>query len=150
MPTLISFSDKLNIDQQANRGENSNWFELLANELQSTADRTSLPQVNKGNSGVLIEIIAANAAGSPSFVPEVHTTDDAGNDITLVAFTAITGNGTKFYWVHPVADKTATIKSSATEYGSVSVPRDWHIKLAYTGTPASDKLDTQVRACYVE
>lgn len=143
-------TDKMNVQYESQQGWNTDWFTLLEPELQSTATRTSEMQINIGNEGVIIEVVLANEAGNFSGTPTVYTKDNAGTAITLVAFTALTAAGTTVYWVHPHADKSATVKNSFTEMGTTSLPRVWYFSIVYSGTPASDKMDTKVYACYVK
>lgn len=150
MTALVSFPDQLNAQQQALRGENSSWFNLIPAALQSTATRQSGKQSNLGCEGILVEVIIANEAGTCGFTPKLYTVDPDGTDVLLWAGTEITANGTYKYWIHPHADKTATVVNSMTSLGTISVPRDWYFELTYsTGTPASDKMDTVAHACYV-
>jgi hypothetical protein len=150
MTGLTTFSDKLNAQQQALRGENSNWFTILPAALQSTATRDSDYQANLGCEGVILEIVVANEAGTCSFTPKIYSVDPAGTNVLIwAAATAITANGTFLYWIHPHADKTATAKNNMTEEGTISLPRDWFLELTYAGTPASDKMDTVAYGTYV-
>jgi len=149
MTNANSTPNALAVMQHSVNKENSDWFTILAKVALANATQTSMNFINRGDRGLLIELITANKTGSPTFALELHTKDDAGNDIKLVAHTAIAANGTALYFEYPTADKTATTKSNLTEVGVISVPRYWFLVLTYAGTPGTDKMDTEVHAAYV-
>lgn len=144
MPT---FTDKLTIEQQSLRKENSNWMTTLAALAATGATRDSDLQKNAGVEGILLEVILSGKSGTPTITPKIYTEDDAGNKIVLVSFTALTADGTALYFIHPHADKTATVKNSLTEEGTLSLPRDWYLELTYGGTGT---FTTEAHHCYVK
>lgn len=134
-----------NLEQQIIEGENSSPFIVLAQELLSTATRTSSKFGNNKGRGILFIITTANEAGTASFTPAILTYDAAGNAVTLATFTAITANATTILCYYPAV----LTGFSGTEAKVGQLPREWALKLTYAGTPASDKIDTLVHAAYL-
>lgn len=135
----------LNIENQVDNGQNTNAFALLANELQSTATRTSGKQKNSTARGVILIITTANEAGTASFTPKILGYDASGTSFVLATFTAITADGTTILIYYPAV----LTGFSGTEAKVGQLPREWSLELTYAGTPASDKIDTKVDAMYV-
>lgn len=123
-----------------------NWIEVLAEELLSTATRTSEDFTMPKSSGLILWVKTDNEAGTCSFTPSLQMKDPEGTAITLwTAASAITADGSYLYVLSP---NTATGMGGAgvTETALVEVPNSWNIVMTYSGTPASDKSDTQVWA----
>jgi hypothetical protein len=127
------------------RGEKSNWFTVLPQELLTTADRTSGRFSHPTSPGIILQIVLANEAGAVSLVPKLQYEDPAGNSQVFWTGSALTANGTFTYFLCPGAATGAT----ATEKVELTIPREWKLFLDYTGTPASDKVDTIAYACYL-
>lgn len=132
------------LEKQIDEGENSDAFAVLANELVSSATRTSLKFSNHGCSGVILVVTTANEAGSASFAPSIIGYDAAGAAFTVATFTAITANGTNVLCLYP-----EVLTGFSNEAKAAPLPREWAVKLTYVGTPATDKIDTKVDALYV-
>lgn len=126
------------------KGENSDAFSILANELQSTATRTSKKFNNPRCNGVILIVTTANEAGTASFTPSIVGYDASGTAYTVATFTAITANGTNVLCLYP-----AVLTGFSNEAKAAPLPREWAVVLTYAGTPATDKIDTKVDAVYV-
>jgi hypothetical protein len=139
---------KLRTDYQNDNGEKTEWFEVLPAQLLSTATRTSQEFTMKARgqqAGMAIVVVTANEAGTASFTPELATVV-AGADVKFwTAAAAITTDTTSKYLIYPGAGTNALY----TEIKSTPIPRTWKLILTYAGTPATDKIDTKVYACYL-
>lgn len=134
------------VEAQKSAAQKTDWFEVLPAELLSTATRTSQEFNNPYGMGMLLTVVVANEAGTCSFTPKLVTFDAYGTAIAWwTAATAITANGTYHYLVYPVSITNAAF----TEVVTCPVPASFHVVLTYAGTPASDKMDTKVSACYI-
>ena len=121
-------------------GENSKTLNLLANELQSTASRTSGAVRSPKSRGVLFVITTANKANTPTFTPKILGFNADGTTFTLATFSAISNATTTILEFYPAV----LTGFAGTEAKVGSLPRDWELTLTYAGTPANDKMDTKV------
>jgi len=134
------------INGQIQAKEKTMQFTALPLELQTAADRTSQKFSNPTSLGLLLTVVVANKGGTLSITPKVLIYDGAGNAITFFAASAaISANGTYTYLLYPGGGTNSNI----TQILSCPIPREWAVFLDYTGTPASDKADTTVYACYL-
>jgi hypothetical protein len=138
-------TSELNVTLQTIRGENSSAFSVLAQELLSTATRTSSLFSNLRCRGIIFKITTANEAGTASFTPKILAYDTAGNSFVLATFSAITTNTTTILCYYPAV--LTGYSGTAALVGQL--PRAWALELTYAGTPANDKIDTKVEALYL-
>jgi len=127
------------------------WLELLAPELLSTATRTSKDFAKPaGARGALLFIKTANEAGTASFTPSLKTKDPDGTALTLwTAGTAITANGSYLYVLSPDL-LTGMNGASVTATALVALPDNFNLVLTYSGTPATDKIDTKAYILFMD
>lgn len=128
--------------------EKTDWFVVLAEELQSTATRTSQDLPAPKARGMLLLVTVANEAGTCSFTPSLQLKNPAGTVLTIwTAAAAITANGSYLYVLSPDV-LTGMNGASITATALVGIPRNWNLVLTYSGTPATDKMDTYAWAQY--
>lgn len=130
----------LPLDLQIERGENTEAFNALALQLQSTATRTSGVFKNQYSRGLLMVVTLANEAATCSFTPVILGYDASGTAFTLATFTALTANGTFVLIFYP----QVLTGFSGQEAKVGALPRAFSVRLTYTGTPATDKMDTKM------
>lgn len=131
--------------QQLNAHENTEWFEILPEVLQSSADRTSETKEAPSARGLILVVKVANKAGTISFVPKLQTDTPAGTITWMTVGSAIAADGTYNYLVYD----SAITNSGFTAIHVTPIPRFWKLLMDYTGTPASDKADVTVWGCYI-
>jgi len=134
----------LTLDKQVRSGEKTEWFYVLPQELLTTADRTSGAFSHPTAKGLMLKVTLANEVGTFSATVNLQTPDAAGNWTTFYTSSALTANGTTLFYIYPYGGT-----NSLFTIVPFSLPKDWRLFLDYTGTPASDKMDTLVQACYL-
>lgn len=136
----------LRLDGYDKAGQKTDWFTVLAEELQSDATRTSGLFVARFALGLMLEVITANEAGAAgTFTPKILVPDGAGGaDVVIVTFTAISANGTNILVLYP-----ATMTDLGNDQKLGTLPREWKLELTYSGTPGTDKFDTTVYGRYI-
>lgn len=135
----------LGYEQQAKQGLNSGWFSVLANQALSTATRFSGNLFNPAATRLVIAVKLANLTGTPTFTPKILVRGPDGTSWGIwTAAVALSVNGTYIYFFGP-----DVVAGSAKEAVGIPIPTEWTLQLVYAGTPASDKVDTQVDAMYL-
>lgn len=129
---------------QVSHGEKSDWFYVLPAELQSSADRTSGAFWHPTAVGLMLKATLANELGAFSATVNIQTPDADGTWTTIYTSAALTANGTTLFFIYPGGGT-----NSLFTIVPFSLPRQWRIFLDYTGTPANDKADTSIQACYL-
>lgn len=129
---------------RVNKGEKTEWFNVLSQELQTTADRTSGAFSHPTARGLFLKTVIANEAGAFSATLNLQTVDEDGNWFTIYTSAAITANGTVLTYIG--ADSAT---NSLWTIVNFPLPRTWRVFLDYGATPASDKADTKVSAAYI-
>ncbi len=126
-------------------GEKTDWFTLLANETQSEASRTSGVQRATKAAGVLLQVVTNAKAGTVTFTPQIQvpSAEDPTVGVTIAAFTAISASGTNILVFHP----TAADMGAEDKVGTL--PREWLLKMLYTGADTTNRMDTAVYARYI-
>jgi len=139
---------KLLAEYQNDNGEKTDWFEVLPTELLSTATRTSglFDMKARGQqAGLMIAVVTAHKGGTLSLTPELATVVNGVDVKFWTAAAVISTATTALYLIYPGAGTNALF----TEIKSTPIPRVWKLLLTYAGTPATDKADTTVYACYL-
>jgi hypothetical protein len=136
--------DLIKATTQERLGEKTDWFTLLALELATEASRTSDLQRCTKAQGVMLEVVTNAKAGTVTFTPQVLVPDAAGGaDVVVGAFTAISSSGTNILVFHP----TAADMGAEDKVGTL--PRDWRLKLLYSGASTANVMDSAVYARYI-
>lgn len=141
---MPSYTSNMRNAQHLARGEKSEWFEVLAAELQTTADRTSQEFSHPTSPGIMMKVVLGNEAGAFSATVNIQTPDADGSWTTVYTSAALTANGTTLFLVYPGGGT-----NSLFTIVPFVMPRTWRVFLDYSATPASDKADTRIQACYL-
>lgn len=134
----------LNLAKDIERGEKTEWFSVLPAELQTAADRTSSAFSHPTAAGLMMKFVVANEAGTFSATVNIQTPDADGTWTTIYTSAAITANGTTLFFIYPGGGT-----NSLFTIVPFTLPKEWRVFLDYSGTPASDKADTYLQACYL-
>ena len=136
----------VNLKQQTVRAEKTDWFEVLPAELATTADRTSSAfQHPDPNIGLALKVVLANEVGvAISLTVNITTKDPAGNTVVWYTSGALINAGTTLILIKPEGGT-----NSLFTIVPFPLPREFYVLLDYTGTPATDKMDTLVYGAFV-
>lgn len=134
----------LTLNGQIAQAQKTEWFTVLAQELQTDVDRTSGAFYHPDADGLMLKVVVANEAGAFSATVNLQTVDEDGNWFTIYTSAAITTNSTTLILI---SENSAT--NTLWTIVNFPLPRTWRIFLDYTGTPATDMADTKISAAYI-
>lgn len=135
----------VNLKNQTVNGEKTDWFTILPLKALLNADTTSgvFSHPDQGI-GLALKVVTANEAGTFSATINIITYDPAGNAITWYTSAAITTNTTTLIMIKPGGGT-----NSLFTIVPFPLPREFAVKVDYTGTPGTDKADVTIYGCFI-
>lgn len=138
--------DRILYDGQESVGEKTEWFEVLAADVATTADRTSGLQRCTKSFGILFQIVIGALSNTPTYTPSILV---PGGDTTIADATIITGSAVSSSGVSFLAIYPGGVAALGDENLDATLPREWKLKLAYSGADTTHNADTHVYARYI-